>query len=153
MSIRLDETDRAILQELQMNGRMTNVELAKRIGMSAPPCLRRVRALEEAGVITGYRALLDAKKLGVDVVWFAMVHLQSQAENDLEAFRAHIRSWPAVRECWTLSGDIDFLLKCVAPDLAGFQSLVSELTALPNVKTIRSALTLGQVKDEPLIPL
>jgi DNA-binding Lrp family transcriptional regulator len=153
VSIRLDETDRAILQELQSNGRMTNVELAKRIGMSAPPCLRRVRALEEAGVITGYRAQLDAKKLGVDVVWFAMVHLQSQAESDLEAFRARIKAWPAVRECWILSGDIDFLLKCVAPDLSGFQSLVSELTGLPNVKTIRSALTLGQVKDEPLIPL
>ena len=121
--------------------------------MSAPPCLRRVRALEEAGVITGYRAQLDAKKLGVDVVWFAMVHLQSQAESDLEAFRARIKAWPAVRECWILSGDIDFLLKCVAPDLSGFQSLVSELTGLPTVKTIRSALTLGQVKDEPLIPL
>ncbi len=153
MPARLDAVDLAILSELQKDGRITNVELAKRVGMSAPPCLRRVRALEEAGVIRGYRAMLDEKSLGYDIVCFAMVHLISQAEGDLAAFQTRIREWSAVRECWTLSGDIDFILKCVTPDLKTFQSLVSELTALPNVRTIRTAITLDRVKDEPIVPL
>eukprot|EP01042_Synura_sphagnicola_P013516 gene13516-biopygen13724 len=109
---KLDEIDLRILTELQSDGRMTNVELASRVGISPPPCLRRVRALEEAGVITGYRALLDERKLGIEVVCFAFVHLASQAEADLAAFQGRIRDWSLVRECWTLSGDIDFILKC-----------------------------------------
>ena len=132
---------------------MTNVELARRVGISAPPCLRRVRALEEAGFIRGYRALLDPQKLGQDVVCFAMVNLASQADADLEAFGEHMRAWPMVRECWTLSGEVDFMLKCVAPDLAAFQGLVRDLTALPNVRNVRTALTIGQVKDAALVPM
>jgi DNA-binding Lrp family transcriptional regulator len=151
--VRLDAVDLAILSELQKDGRITNVELARRVGMSAPPCLRRLRALEDAGVIRGYRAMLDEKALGHDIVCFAMVHLISQAEADLAAFQDRIREWPAVRECWKLSGDIDFILKCVTPDLKTFQSLVSALTALPNVRTIRTAITLDRVKDEPIVPL
>ncbi len=122
MAARLDAIDRQILEELQDDGRITNVELARRVGISAPPCLRRVRALEEAGFISGYRALLDEKMLGYEVTVFAMVHLSSQAEADLNAFEDFVRSEPLVRECWMLSGEIDFLLKCVAPDLdaAGF---------------------------------
>jgi len=150
---KLDETDLRILTELQADGRMTNVALAARVGISPPPCLRRVRALEEAGVIAGYRALLDEKKLGFELVSFAFVHLASQAEPDLAAFQARIRDWRPVRECWTLSGDIDFILKCVAPDLAAFQDFVAELTALPNVRNVRTALALGRVKDVPMVPL
>jgi len=105
---------------------MTNVELASRVGISAPPCLRRVRALEEAGYIKGYRALLDEKKLGYEVAVFAMVHLASQAETDLMAFEDFVRKQPLVRECWMLSGEIDFVLKCVAPDLKTFQALRRE---------------------------
>lgn len=153
MSSRLDATDLAILREMQADGRITNVELARRVGMSAPPCLRRVRALEEGGYIKDYRARLDAKKLGYEVACFAMVHLDSQAEKDLAAFETHVRDWPPVRQCWTLSGDIDFILMCVVPDLAAFQTFVSELTALPNVKNVRTALALDQSKDEPLLPL
>ncbi|MFO1149411.1 MAG: Lrp/AsnC family transcriptional regulator [Alsobacter sp.] len=153
MTVRLDETDLRILAELQADGRMTNVELAKRVGMSAPPCLRRVRALEEAGIIKGYRALVDEKALGYQIVCFAFVHLASQAEADLAAFQGRMRDWPAVRECWTLSGDIDFVLKCVTPDLRTFQALVADLTALPNVRTIRTAVALDRVKDEPIVPL
>ena len=153
MPARLDAVDLAIIRELQNDGRITNVELAKRVGMSAPPCLRRVRALEEAGVIRGYRAVADEKALGYEIVFFAMVHLASQAEADLAAFQNRIREWPAVRECWVLSGDIDFILKCVAADLKTFQALVGELTALPNVRTIRTAITLDRVKDEPIAPL
>lgn len=152
MRSKLDDIDLAILRELQANGRMTNVELASRVGISPPPCLRRVRALEEAGLITGYRAQLDERKLGLEVVCFAFVHLASQAEADLEIFQARIRAWPAVRECWKLSGDIDFMLKCVTPDLKAFQDFVGELTALPNVRNVRTALALDRVKDEPIVP-
>lgn len=152
MRSKLDEIDIRILRELQGDGRMTNVELASRVGISPPPCLRRVRALEEAGLITGYRAQLDEGKLGFDVVCFAFVHLASQAEADLEAFQGRIRAWDAVRECWKLSGDIDFVLKCVAPDLKAFQDFVADLTALPNVRNVRTALALDRVKDAPIVP-
>lgn len=150
---RLDDIDWKILAELQADGRMTNVELARRVGISAPPCLRRVRALEEAGIIRGYRAILDEKVLGYDVVMFAMVHLSSQAEADLSAFEAQVRGWPVVRECWMLSGEIDFILKCVAPDLRTFQSFVAELTAAPNVRNVKTSLTLRRSKGEADVPL
>ena len=153
MRQRLDQTDWKILKELQRDGRMTNVELARRIGISAPPCLRRVNALEKAGLIKGYRALLDAKQLGFDLTCFAMVHLDSQAEADLMAFSARIKTWAIVRECWTLSGDIDFMLKCTVEDLDAFQKFVSELTALPNVRNVRTGLALQKVKDSPEVPL
>ncbi|HEY8564981.1 MAG TPA: Lrp/AsnC family transcriptional regulator [Beijerinckiaceae bacterium] len=150
---RLDSTDLAILKELQADGSITNVELARRVGLSAPPCLRRVRSLEDAGVIKSYRALVDPAALGFEVVCFAMVQLAAQGQAELAAFQARVREWPTVRECWTLSGDIDFILKCVAPNLAAFQAFVVELTALPNVRNVRTALTLDLVKDEPLVPI
>src|SRR5438093_13379200 len=115
---------------------MTNVELARRVGISAPPCLRRVRALEEAGFIKGYRARLDEKLLGYEVTVFAMVHLSSQAESNLNAFETFVRTQPLVRECWMLSGEIDFILKCVAPDLRTFQAFVAELTAAPDMRKV-----------------
>jgi DNA-binding Lrp family transcriptional regulator len=150
---RLDAIDQKILKELQEEGRITNVELSRRVGISAPPCLRRVRALEEAGYIKGYRALLDEKRLGYEVIVFAMVHLTSQAEPDLVAFEAFAREQPLVRECWMLSGEIDFLLKCVAPDLAAFQRFVGELTAAPNVRNVKTSLAFKQTKDAPMVPL
>jgi DNA-binding Lrp family transcriptional regulator len=153
MLARLDTIDWKILDELQNDGRMTNVELARRVGISAPPCLRRVRALEEAGFIKGYRALLDEKQLGFEVSIFAMVHLSSQAEADLAAFEAFVRRQPAVRECWMLSGEIDFILKCVAPDLNAFQAFVAELTAAPNVRNVKTSLTLRNSKDAPMVPM
>ena len=153
MSDRLDAIDWKILKELQDDGRITNVELARRVGISAPPCLRRVRALEEAGYIRGYRALLDEKALGYEVAVFAMVHLVSQAESDLAAFEKRVRDWPIVRECWMLSGEVDFILKCVAPDLTTFQKFVSELTSAPNVRNVKTALTLRRSKDEATVPL
>jgi DNA-binding Lrp family transcriptional regulator len=150
---RLDAIDRKMLKELQGDGRMTNVELARRVGISAPPCLRRLRALEEAGYIKGYRALLDEKKLGFDVTAFAMVHLSSQAEADLKAFESFVRAAPLVRECWMLSGEIDFILKCVAPDLKTFQAFVDELTGGPNVRNVKTSLTLRNSKDAAMVPL
>jgi DNA-binding Lrp family transcriptional regulator len=150
---RIDGIDQNILRELQEDGRITNVELSKRVGISAPPCLRRVRSLEEDGIIRGYRALLDEKKLGFDLMAFAMVHLVSQAEADLSAFSEQVQRWPLVRSCWMLSGEVDFLLLCVAPDLRTFQNFVLELTGAPNVRNVKTALTLKQAKDAPVVPM
>jgi DNA-binding Lrp family transcriptional regulator len=153
-SARLDETDWRILRELQANGRITNVELARKVGISAPPCLRRVRALEEAGFIRGYAALLDDRALGFDVTAFAMVGLHSQAEADLIAFEEHVRSSPIVRGCYMLSGEIDFMLKCVARDLHAFQDfIIHELTAAPNVASVKTSLVIRASKQEPGVPI
>ena len=150
---RLDDIDRKILAELQADGRMTNVELARRVGISAPPCLRRVRALEEAGYIRGYHAEIDARELGFEVQVFAMVRLLSQSERDLSAFEALARGWPLVRECHMLNGEIDFILKCVAPDLPTFQRfLTQELTAAENVASVKTSLVIRCAKDEPGVP-
>ncbi len=152
-STRLDPIDRKILAELQADGRMTNVELAKRVGISAPPCLRRVRTLEEAGFIRGYHADVDPRELGFEVQVFANVGLQSQAEADLSAFEARCREWPLVRECHMLNGEVDFILKCVAPDLSTFQRfLTEELTAAANVASVKTALVIRGAKDEPGVP-
>ena len=150
---RLDPIDRKILAELQADGRMTNVELARRVGISAPPCLRRVRALEEEGYIRGYHAEVDARALGFEVQVFALVGLVSQAEADLSAFEARCRAWPLVRECHMLNGEVDFILKCVAPDLSTFQRfLTEELTAAENVASVKTSLVIRGAKDEPGVP-
>jgi DNA-binding Lrp family transcriptional regulator len=149
----LDEIDLKILSEIQADGRITNVELAKRVGISPPPCLRRVRTLEEAGYIQGYRGLLDPRKLGFDVTVFASVHLSSQADADLRAFEDFVRAEPLVRECWMLSGEVDFVLKCVAPDMATFQDFVTHLTAAPHVRNVRTSLVLHNSKYEAAVPL
>jgi DNA-binding Lrp family transcriptional regulator len=153
VGLRLDAIDLKILRELQDDGRVTNVELSQRVGVSPPPCLRRVRALELAGYIKGYRALLDEKLLGFEVTVFAMVHLSSQAEADLEAFEEFVRKEPLVRECWMLSGEIDFVLKCVAPDLKTLQGFVAELTAAPHVRNVKTSLTLRNSKDAAIVPV
>ncbi len=150
---RLDEIDRKILAELQDDGRMTNVELARRVGISAPPCLRRVRTLEEAGYIRGYHADVSPRELGFEVQVFAMVGLHSQAEADLSAFERRCRDWPLVRECHMLNGEIDFILKCVAPDLSTFQTfLTEELTSAANVASVKTSLVIRCAKDRPGVP-
>ncbi|MEE3317659.1 MAG: Lrp/AsnC family transcriptional regulator [Pseudomonadota bacterium] len=150
---KLDPIDRKILAELQADGRMTNVELAKRVGISAPPCLRRVRTLEESGYIRGYHADVDPRELGFEVQVFAMVGLQSQAEVDLSAFEARCQGWPLVRECHMLNGEVDFILKCVAPDLSTFQTFLTEqLTAADNVASVKTSLVIRGAKDEPGVP-
>jgi DNA-binding Lrp family transcriptional regulator len=150
---RLDPIDRKILAELQADGRMTNVELAKRVGISAPPCLRRVRTLEEQGYIRGYHADVDARELGFEVQVFAMVGLSSQAESDLSAFEERCRAWPLVRECHMLNGEVDFMLKCVAPDLSSFQSfLTGELLTAANVASVKTSLVIRNAKDDPGVP-
>jgi len=139
---RLDEIDRKILAELQDDGRMTNA-----------PCLRRVRTLEEAGYIRGYHADVNPRELGFEVQVFAMVGLHSQAEADLSAFETRCRNWPLVRECHMLNGEIDFILKCVAPDLSTFQTFLTEdLTSAPNVASVKTSLVIRCAKDKPGVP-
>jgi DNA-binding Lrp family transcriptional regulator len=150
----LDATDWRILKELQANGRITNVELARKVGISPPPCLRRMRALEEAGIIAGYFALLDEKALDFEVIAFANVGLHSQSEPDLRAFENRVLTWPLVRECYMLSGETDFILKCVAPDLPTFHAFViDDLTAAPNVASVKTTLAISRVKFEPGVPI
>jgi DNA-binding Lrp family transcriptional regulator len=150
---KLDPIDRMILAQLQADGRMSNVDLAKKAGISAPPCLRRVRTLEENGYIRGYFADVDARELGFEVQVFAMVGLQSQAEVDLSAFEDKCRGWPLVRECHMLNGEVDFILKCIAPDLSTFQNfLTQELTAADNVASVKTSLVIRGAKDEPGVP-
>ena len=151
---KLDRIDRQILALLQEDGRMTNIELARRVGISPPPCLRRVRALEEAGLIRGYHAQLAAEALGFAVTVFAQIGLQSQAESDLKAFEALVAEWPEVREAHMLAGETDFLLKIVAPDWDSYQRFLSgRLTAAPNVAHVKSALVLRASKAAPGVPL
>ncbi len=152
--VKLDRIDRHILHDLQTDGRITNVELARRAGISAPPCLRRVRALEEAGYIRGYHADLEPKALGFNVTVFAQVGLSSQAEPDLEAFEDLVRQWPNVRECHMLAGETDFLLKIVAEDWDAYQRfLTTTLTTAPNVSHVKSALSIRATKSEPGVPI
>ena len=150
----LDEIDRQLLQELQAEGRVTNVELARRVGLTAPPCLRRVRALEDEGVIRGYHADLEPSKLGFAIVVFAMVSLKSQADTALREFEEAMQDLPEVREVHMLNGEIDFILKIVSRDLQSFQEfLTSKLTPAPNVASVKTSLTIRTSKYTPGVPL
>ncbi len=149
-----DRIDRRIMSLLQDEGRMTNVDLAQRVGLTAPPCLRRVRALEDEGAIRGYHAALDPATLGYTITVFAMVSLKSQAEADLAAFEAHVATIAEVRECHMLNGEIDFILKIVATDLRSFQELLTtQLTPAPNVSHVKTSLTIRTAKALPGIPI
>jgi DNA-binding Lrp family transcriptional regulator len=152
--IKLDKIDRRILRDLQTDGRMTNVDLARRAGISAPPCLRRVRALVEAGFIRGYHADVNPEALGYGVTVFAQVGLAGQAEPDLKAFEALCVTWPEVREAHMLAGETDFILKIVATDWDSYQRfLTTKLTAAPNVAQVRSSLAIRMSKFEPGVPI
>ena len=154
MKVRLDSVDWKILAALQSDGRMTNVELARRAGISAPPCLRRVRALEQGGIIQGYRTLIDEKELGYDLTAFAFVGLKNQTEAELVRFEEQLRTWPVVREAWMVSGEVDFILFCITDTLRSFQNFVIEtLTATDNVESVRTSLTIRQSKSEPRVPI
>ncbi len=151
---KLDKIDKNILSNLQNSGRMTNVDLAKDVGISAPPCLRRVRALEKNGFIQSYHAQVDPSMMGYSVIVFAMVKLTSQAEKDLVTFEEYICSLPMVRECNMLAGDTDFILKVVAKDWDSYQEFhTNELTTAPNVISVKSSLAIRSSKNTPGIPI
>jgi DNA-binding Lrp family transcriptional regulator len=149
----LDAIDRRILQELQADGRMTNVELARRAGISAPPCLRRVRRLEEAGIIRGYHADSDPQKLGWEITFFAIVGLDSQKEVVLSAFEQLVAGWPEVRECHMIRGGGDFLLRLVARDTTHENQLTQRLTGLPAVSRVQTLQTIRTSRSLTGVPL
>ena len=149
----LDAIDRRILAELQADGRITNVELARRAGISAPPCLRRVRRLEETGVIRGYHADTDARRLGWEVTFFAVVGLDSQRESVLSAFEARVAEWPEARECHMIRGGGDFLLKLVARDTAHENELTQRLTGSPDVIRVQTLQTIRTSRALAGVPI
>ncbi|PCI56143.1 MAG: AsnC family transcriptional regulator [Alphaproteobacteria bacterium] len=151
---RLDQIDRNILKRLQDDGRVTNVALAKSVGMSAPPCLRRVRALEDAGYIKGYNAQINHNTMGFGVTIFAMVTLKSQVESDLVEFEEYITKIPVVRECHMLAGEVDFILKIVAKDWDSYNEIFrKDLSDAPHVNSIKSSLSVRAAKNKPGIPI
>ncbi len=154
MNIKLDKIDLNILKDLQDNGRLTNVELARRSGISAPPCLRRVKALEDDGIISSYHAELNYAALGFNVIIFAEVTLTSQNDTDLRSFEEHIHQWPLVRECYLVTGEFDFLLKIVAKDFDSYQNFLStELSIIAKVAKIKTRMVVRVVKKLPGIPI
>jgi DNA-binding Lrp family transcriptional regulator len=149
----IDAIDRRILLELQSEGRMTHVELARRAGISAPPCLRRVRRLEEAGIIRGYHADTDPQKLGFAITFFVIVGLESQKDAALAAFEAMAASWPEVRECHMIRGGGDFLLRLVARDTAQENALTRKLTEAANVARVQTLQTIRTSRTVAGVPL
>jgi DNA-binding Lrp family transcriptional regulator len=146
----LDEIDLKILAELQRDGRIRNNELAERVGISAPPCLRRMRSLRRRGFIRAIRATLDEKRLGYEVISLVLIQLKSQARTAVQAFEASIAALPHVQQCWQLSGDADFLIKCLAANVEAMHQQLLQFAAMPEVRTIRSYPVLGLSKDAPL---
>ncbi|MGI9476431.1 MAG: Lrp/AsnC family transcriptional regulator [Hyphomicrobiaceae bacterium] len=154
MPPRLDSIDRRILKELMSDGRLTNVALSQRVGITPPPCLRRVRALEDAGYITGYHAVVDESMIGFPVTVFVSVALHNQADSDLRTFENVCLTWPLVRECYMMSGETDYHLKCVAPDLAAFEAFLrNELGATPNVASVKTAVAIRKAKHDAGVPI
>ncbi len=150
----LSPIDRRILAALQADGRMTIQALADRVGLSASPCLRRIRQMEEAGIIAGYSATVDQKAVGLPVSVFVQIKLERQRAQELDAFGAAIARWPEVMECYLMTGQFDFLLRVVCADLAAYeQFLRSKLTQVAGVASIESSFSLGQVKYSRVLPL
>ena len=150
---KLDKIDFKILNELQMNGDITNVKLANKLKISPPSCLRRVKSLEQKNLILGYNAIINPELLGYKVTVFDYVGLESQAENDLKTFENYISNFPEVRECHMLVGEVDFLLKIVAKDWDDFQSfLTKNLTQAPKVSNVKTSLNIRSVKKLQGIP-
>ena len=151
---KLDNIDLLILNELQVNGKISNVELANLVNISPPSCLRRVKVLEDAQYIKGYNAEINAELVGFKVTVFAYVGLESQAENDLQIFENYISVFPEVRECHMLIGEVDFLLKIVAKDWDDFQQfLTGKLTQAPKVSNVKTSLNIRSNKRLPGVPL
>jgi DNA-binding Lrp family transcriptional regulator len=151
---KLDKTDLKILSKLQEDGRITNVELAEYAGVSAPPCLRRVRSLENANIIRGYRADINPQSLGFGISVFTQVKLNSNTERDIKKFEEQVMKWKLVRECHLLSGDIDYLLKIVAKDWDSYQFfLTSELTAMDNISSVKTSPVVKSAKTLSGVPI
>ncbi len=151
----LDRYDRRILEELQKDGRISNQELAERIGLSPSPCLRRVRALEESGLISGYRALLDAKKLGLDLTALIHISMDRHTPERFTNFETQIATLPEVLECLLITGqDADYQIKVVVKDMDAFQVLLLEkITRIEGVSGVHSSFVLRRVVDKTALPV
>jgi Lrp/AsnC family transcriptional regulator, leucine-responsive regulatory protein len=150
----LDDIDRRILRALQENGRLTATELAEKVGLTTSPCLRRLRLLEESGIIRGYTALVDQVKVGLPVSVFVSIKLDRQSEDAMQRFEAAVRRCPEVLECYLMTGPRDYLLRVVAADLADFEGFVKgTLTRIDGIANIESSFALGQVKHSNTLPI
>lgn len=152
--LRLDALDRKIIAELQINSRLSVQDLAHRIGLSASPCARRIRMLEEAGVITGYAAIIDQTKVGLPISVFVSVKLERQREDELDRFSQAVARWPEVVDCYLMTGQRDYLLRIVVGDLPAYERFLKDkLTRLDGVASIESSFALGQVKRSSALPI
>ena len=150
----LDRIDKSILVSLQRNGRVSNVNLAEAVGLSEAACLRRVRALERAGYITGYAARVNASKLGLGSNVFVEITLHQEQQRDLQAFEAAVACVPEVMECYLLTGQYDYLLRVVVRDLEDFERIHREsITSLPGVSRVQTSFALRAVKKETSLPI
>ena len=150
----LGATDRKILRSLQEDGRMTVQTLAERVGLSASPCLRRVRRMEQAGIITSYSAMVDQKAVGLPVSVFISIKLERQRETQLDRFAEAVGGWPEVMECYLMTGQFDFLLRVVCADLAAYETFLRDkLTKLDGVGSIESSFSLAQIKYSRVLPI
>lgn len=146
--------DRRILRALQEDGRMTIQAIADRVGLSASPCLRRIRQMEEAGIIAAYSAVVDQKAVGLPVSVFISIKLERQRAEELDRFGDAIAGWPEVMECYLMTGQFDFLLRVVCADLAAYEAFLREkLTQVAGVSSIESSFSLGQVKYSRVLPI
>ena len=153
-NIVLTAVDRKILRALQEDGRMTIQAVADRVGLSASPCLRRIRQMERAGIIAGYSAVVEQKAVGLPVSVFISIRLERQRSRELDAFGAAISRWPEVMECYLMTGQFDFLLRVVCADLGAYEQFLRErLTQVEGVASIESSFSLGQVKSSLVLPL
>ncbi|KER67881.1 Lrp/AsnC family transcriptional regulator [Burkholderia sp. Ac-20345] len=150
----LDEIDRSILRKLQEDGRIQNVELAEAVGLSPSPCLRRVRILEESGVIERYVALLNAKKVGAGLTVFVRIWLTSQDAKTVNYFTTEIKKHPQIVECHLMAGDCDFLLRVVAADLDAYRQLqIDHLTRIKGVQSVKTEIPIQQIKLTSSLPI
>ena len=153
-NVPLDGIDARILAELQRDGRMTITDLAERVGLSASPCLRRVRMLEEAGVITGYVAVVDQNRVGLEVNVFASIRLERQREEELERFNSAVAGWPEVMECYLMTGTRDYLMRIVVGSLGDYERFIKDkLSRLDGVASIESSFALSRVKHSTAVPV
>ena len=150
----LDRIDIRILSELQNNGRLTITDLAERVGLSASPCLRRVKLLEERGIISGYVAVVDQNSVGLEVNVFASIRLERQREEELERFNYAVKQWPEVMECYLMTGTRDYLMRVVVGSLGEYERFIKDkLSRLDGVASIESSFALSRVKHTTIVPI
>jgi Lrp/AsnC family leucine-responsive transcriptional regulator len=150
----LDQIDRKILRALQADAKITTGELAQQVGLSPSPCARRVRLLEKSGVIKGYGAILDQRKVGLPISAFASIKLERQREEDLDRFADAVSRWPEVVDCYLMTGQRDYLMRIVAADLEAYERFLKDkLTRLDNVASIETSFALGRVKRAEILPV